>query len=190
MTQHEPAKRKVLWVPVVLGVLLIISGVFALLLPYVSIAVVEVLLAVGLMFLGINRIALGSDPGSAGGVRAMSIVVGILALVLSFTIIVAPEFGVFALLAFFSVALLFEGFGALSVAFGTKLSRGLRALAAVGGVAAIAIAFLALVYPAFGVTIIYFLFGIALILSGLFAIMWGLTGVRPTVPKPAIMASE
>ncbi len=102
-----------------LGVItgLLALGLLALVLaiPGAEFSVIVIFLAFGLLFWGISRIAIdGSNPNLPGGFKALGIIVGVLALVLSFLVLADPLFGLGLAVAFLSIGLIFGGLAAIA----------------------------------------------------------------------------
>ena len=92
-------------------------GLLALVLaiPGAEFSVIVIFLAFGLLFWGISRIAIdGSNPNLPGGFKALGVIVGVLALVLSFLVLADPLFGLGLAVAFLSIGLIFGGIAAVA----------------------------------------------------------------------------
>lgn len=104
-----------------LRVLALITGLLALILfaivvaiPGAEFSIIVIFLAVGLLFWGFNRILLdGANAELPGAIRALGIVVGILALIMSFLVLADPYFGLGLATFFLSFGLIFGGIAAL-----------------------------------------------------------------------------
>ncbi len=109
---------------VITGVLAL--GLFAIVLaiPGAELSVIVIFLAFGLLFWGISRIAVdASDPNLPGGMKALGIIVGVLAFVLSFMVLADPIFGLALSVTFLSIGLIFGGIAAIGAgAMGVKLA--------------------------------------------------------------------
>ena len=96
---------------------LLALGLLALVLaiPGAEFSVIVIFLAFGLLFWGSSRIAIdGSNPNLPGGFKALGIIVGVLALVLSFLVLADPLFGLGLAVAFLSIGLIFGGLAAIA----------------------------------------------------------------------------
>ena len=186
MEGNSPTWLRVL--AIILGILGLVAGILVLFFPGVGIFTLIIVMAVGLLFLGITRLGVSiAEPGLPGWLRALGIVVGILALILWILVLVFPGFGAPLLIAFLAVGLIFHGIDRLSVDGMNQDAPGWsRGLAIVAGVLLLIFGILVIVFPA-GIglfTAVVFL-SIALIIGGLSAIASGVAGV----PMSA-MASE
>ena len=81
------------WASIGLGILILIFAGIAISFPVGTAYLVIVFLGVALLFSGIARIAEGFAHKVSGGLRALSIGSGILAIVLSILVMVSPAFG-------------------------------------------------------------------------------------------------
>jgi uncharacterized membrane protein HdeD (DUF308 family) len=101
-------------------------GLLALILfiPGAEFSVIVIFLAFGLLFWGISRIAIdGSNPNLPGGFKALGVIVGVLALILSFIVLADPIFGLGLAVVFLSIGLIFGGLAAIaSGAAGVKMA--------------------------------------------------------------------
>ena len=102
-----------------LGLLAIILAI-----PGAEFSVIVIFLAFGLLFWGISRIAIdGSNPNLPGGYKALGVIVGVIALVLSFIVLADPLFGLGLAVVFLSLGLIFGGLAAIaSGAAGVKMA--------------------------------------------------------------------
>ncbi|MDX1534568.1 MAG: DUF308 domain-containing protein [Thermoplasmata archaeon] len=100
---------------VITGVLALGLLALVLAIPGAELSVIVIFLAFGLLFWGISRIAIdGSNPNLPGGFKALGIVVGVLALILSFMVLADPLFGLGLAVAFLSIGLIFGGIAAIA----------------------------------------------------------------------------
>ena len=100
---------------VITGVLALGLLALVLVIPGAEFSVIVIFLAFGLLFWGISRIAIdGSNPNLPGGFKALGIIVGVLALVLSFLVLADPFFGLGLAVAFLSIGLIFGGIAAVA----------------------------------------------------------------------------
>ena len=166
---------------IILGVLGLAAGILILVFPDIGIATLIILTAVGLLFLGISRLGASiSEPGLPGWLRALGIVVGVLAIILWVIVLIYPAFGAALLIAFLAVGLIFHGIDRISVDGMNQSAAGWsRGLAVVAGVLLIIFGILVLLFPSgFGLFTAVVFFSIALIIAGLSAIASGVAG-RP-----------
>ena len=168
-------------VTVALGLLGLVVGVLVLVFPDIGLATLIILLAIGLLFLGLSRLGVSlAEPGLPAWLRALGIVVGVLAIILWVVVLVYPAFGAALLIAFLAVGLIFHGIDRISVDGMNQNAAGWsRGLAVVAGVLLILFGILVLLFPSgFGVLTAVVFFSIALIVAGLSAIASGVAG-RP-----------
>lgn len=173
-----PARLRVLIV--ILGILGLIAGVLALVLREVGDAPLIIILALGLLFLGITRLGVSaSEAGLPGWLRALGIVVGILALILWILVLVFPGFGNVLLFAFLAVGLVFHGIDRATVdGMNAEAPGWSRGFAVVTGVLLIVLGILVVVFPVgFGILTAVVVLSIALFVGGLSAIASGIAGV-------------
>ncbi|MEE9592536.1 MAG: DUF308 domain-containing protein [Thermoplasmata archaeon] len=165
---------------IVLGIVGLIAGILVLVFPGVGLATLIIIMAIGLLFLGITRLGMSIvEPGLPGWLRALGVVVGILALILWVLVLVFPGFGAVLLIAFLAVGLIFHGIDRVSVDGMNQDAPGWsRGLAIVAGVLLIVFGILVIVFPdgLGAITAVIFL-SIALIIGGLSAIASGVAGV-------------
>ncbi|MFQ5919527.1 MAG: HdeD family acid-resistance protein [Thermoplasmata archaeon] len=165
---------------IVLGILGLIAGVLVLLFPEISILTLVIVMAVGLLFLGLSRLGISiAEPGLPGWLRALGIVVGIIAIILWILVLVFPGFGVALLIAFLAVGLIFHGIDRVSVDGMNQDAPGWsRGLAIVAGVLLIIFGILVILFPGgFGVLTVVLFLSIGLIIAGLSAIASGVAGI-------------
>ncbi len=165
---------------IILGILGLVAGFLVLFFPRVDIFTLIFIMAVGLLFLGITRLGVSIvGPGLPGWLRALGMVVGILALILWTLVLVFPGFGVPLLIAFLAVGLVFHGIDRLSVdGMNPGMPGWSRGLALAAGVLLLIVGVLVIVFQAGSglFTAIVFL-AIALVIAGLSAIASGVAGV-------------
>lgn len=165
---------------IVLGIGGLIAGILVLVFPEAGQAVLIIVMAIGLLFLGITRLGVSiTEPGLPGWLRALGVVVGILALILWVLVLVFPGFGPVLLLAFLAVGLIFHGIDRVSVDGMNQDAPGWsRGAAVVAGVLLIVFGILVIVFPdGLGAFTAVIFLSIALIIGGLSAIASGVAGV-------------
>ncbi|MFQ6013750.1 MAG: HdeD family acid-resistance protein [Thermoplasmata archaeon] len=165
----------------------LMAGTLVLVFPGIGILWLIIVMAVGLLFLGITRIGISiAEPRLPGWLRTLGIAVGIIALILWILVLVFPGFGVALLIAILAVGLIFHGIDRLSVdGMNPDAPAWSRGLAIVAGVLLIIFGILVLVFPAgFGLLTAAVFLSIALIFAGLSAIASGVAGI----PMPTMIA--
>jgi uncharacterized membrane protein HdeD (DUF308 family) len=165
---------------IVLGILGLIAGILVLVFSEVGLATLIIVMAIGLLSLGITRLGMSiAEPGLPGWLRALGVVVGILALILWVLVLVFPGFGTFLLIAFLAMGLIFHGIDRLSADGMNQDAPGWsRGLAIVAGVLLMVFGILVIVFPVgLGAFSAVVFLSIALIIGGLSAIASGVAGV-------------
>ena len=100
-----------------LGALAALLGIAVLAFPLFTTGVLVTLLALGLLFIGIARIVHGiSDKNISKWSKGFLVGVGILSLVVSFTVFAYPAFGVFLLTLILGISLLIIGIQSVAYA--------------------------------------------------------------------------
>lgn len=166
------------------------AGILVLAFPQIGIPTLIILLAVGLLFLGISRIGTSlGKPGLPGWLRALGIVTGLLALILWLLALVLPALGVALLLAILAVGLIFHGFDRVTVDGMNQGAPGwVRGFSVVVGVLLIIFGILVLLFPAgFGLLTAVVFVSIALVTGGLSTIVAGIAGLPQSrmAPRPS-----
>jgi uncharacterized membrane protein HdeD (DUF308 family) len=168
---------------IVIGLVSLFVGFLVIAYPGLGFFTLEVILAVGLIFLGSRDIVLGSmGRFLPKWLRTADIVFGVLAFILSVIVIASPSVAATTLIIFLYFALFFRGVAAISMAQAGKMfSTRLRATSAVLGVLSIILAIIFLVYPGLAIGTLIFALSIGLLLVGIEAIAAGVIG-REIVP--------
>jgi len=93
------------------GATAIALGLAVFVFPLVAILTLIALLAIGLMFTGVARVVIGASEGDMPGwLRALSVIVGLLSIGLSFVVILFPGFGFLTLILYMSIVFILNGF--------------------------------------------------------------------------------
>lgn len=173
----------------VLGFLGLTLGILILFFPAMGLLILVIILAIGLLFLGITRLGTAiAEPGLPGWLRALGIVVGLLAIALWILVLIFPGFALALLVAFLSVGLIFQGISLVGVDGMNQEAPGwARGFGVAVGILLLIFGFLVLFFPFFGLTTAVVFFSIALIIAGISAIAAGITGVsmETTTMMPA-----
>ena len=96
--------------------------------PGWGVASLVVLLSMGLLFAGIRSLVLVGDSRLSKGLRALSVVAGIMSLIFALLVLLFPGFAVLTLLILVSFGLVVYGFGRIAVAYMLKTVGWLRGL--------------------------------------------------------------
>jgi uncharacterized membrane protein HdeD (DUF308 family) len=102
-------RSKSRWASIGLGILILVFSGIALSFPVGTAYVVIVFLGIALLFSGIARLAEGFAAKVSGGLRALLIGTGILAIVLSILVMVSPLFGAALAGVIIAIGLLITG---------------------------------------------------------------------------------
>lgn len=167
---------------IVVGLILIFTAFYVWVYPVIAELTYVFIFGIVLVILGISRFISGfAAKNLTTGIRILLIIVGILAVVIGFYAIAYPLVGAFTLVYFFAFALLFLGFDRLALAGTAKeAEKGtwLKYLAIIVGVLAIIISFVILLYPGFGIALIFVLISLQLFLLGIELVAAGITGMN------------
>jgi uncharacterized membrane protein HdeD (DUF308 family) len=168
---------------IIIGLLSLFAGFLVIAYPGLGFFTLEVILAVGLIFLGSRDIVLGTmGRFLPKWLRTSDIVFGALAFVLSVIVIASPSVAVTTLIIFLYFALFVRGVAAISMAQAGKMfSTRLRATSAVLGVLSIILAIVFLAYPGLAIGTLILALSIGLLFVGIEAIAAGVIG-REIVP--------
>lgn len=160
------------------GVILILVAFLVWVYPLVAILAVETFFAVALIFLGFARLFGGINAKNLnGGLRALMVLAGLILLGVGMVALAFPVAGVLTLVYFFAVALLFAGIERLAV--GGMAGTGpawIKYLTLAIAVLVLVISFAILVFPAFGLELIFILISVQLLLLGIELLAAGVTG--------------
>ena len=150
------------WLLAVLGAVSIVAGVLAIAYPGITLLAVGIIFGCYLLLAGVVEIvrAIIGLPES----RALSAIAGVVALIAGLVCIRRPGHSVLALVVVLGIYLVVAGGLRLVLAFADR-----RWLAAMGAIADIALGIAILAVPKLGLTTLAVLFGISLIVRGLFA---------------------
>jgi uncharacterized membrane protein HdeD (DUF308 family) len=158
-----------------MGLIVIVIGGYVLAFPGVAILTLVFVLGIGLFVLGITRIFGAFASGVSGGMRVLSLIIGILAIILGIYVVAYPAAGALTLSFFLGFGLLLIGIEALAVGGSSGQGAGKGASVALGVIAMI-LGFVVLFWPGLALGTIAFLLAIGLILLGLEAIVSGILG--------------
>ena len=111
------------------------------------------------------------------GRRALWIILGITAMILSIVVLVYPGIGIATLIVLLSVGMLSAGFMLMAIGFLAENTSGvIRALLVIVGLISLALSIMVLVYPGLGTATLIILLSIEVIVMGAGAIGSGLIG--------------
>jgi uncharacterized membrane protein HdeD (DUF308 family) len=162
---------------IVTGLLAIILGIVVLVYPDWGVATLVIWLSVGLLFLGIRSIVLGGHKGVSNGVKALSLIAGILSLILAVLVIAFPDYGALTLIWFLSFGLMVYGFGRMFLAYAVKVAPGwMRGSMVAVGVLDVILSVVVLLLPNESLLALVIILAVVLIVSGVEAIVSGAIG--------------
>ena len=163
---------------IILGLVAILFGVAVIAMPALAVATLILLLSLALVFLGIREIILGAAVTFiAKWLRAVSVVVGILTLILSFYVIAYPGIAALTLVLFLYVALFVRGIGLLIMGGAAGvMSKRLRAGSILVGLISLVLAVVFLSFPGLAIATLILLLSIGLVITGLEVLVAGITG--------------
>jgi len=165
---------------VVLGIIAILLAIVVLAFPGLAILTLIIILTIALLIIGIGRILFGIfKRGLSGGARALNIIVGILALILAFVILLYPGIATLFLVYYLAVSLLFTGIAMIGTG-GTDKSfpSWLRGLLITVGISIFVISVVVIIFPALGLLTLLYIISINFLLYGIGRIFSGVTGVK------------
>jgi uncharacterized membrane protein HdeD (DUF308 family) len=162
---------------IVTGLLSIVMGVLVLVFPDWGVSTLVVLLSFGLMFAGFRSISLVGYTDVSRGVRAVSVISGIISLIVALLVFVFPNFGVLTLILFVSSGLLMYGVGRVFLAYKLTGTIGwLRGMIAAIGVIDIILSIVVLVLPSLALLTLAVILALVLLVSGAEMIVSGVIG--------------
>ena len=166
---------------IVVGLILIFTAFYVWVYPGIATLTYVFIFGIVLVILGISRFIAGfAAKNLTTGIRILLIIVGILAVVIGFYALAYPLVGAITLVYFFAFALLFLGFDRLALAGTAKAEEGnwLKYLSIIVGIFAIIISFAILLYPGFGLALVFVLISLQLFLLGIELLAAGITGMN------------
>jgi uncharacterized membrane protein HdeD (DUF308 family) len=163
---------------IITGLVAIILGIVVLLIPDAAVETLVFLLYIALMVTGFGRIIIGASAGFlSGGLRAVSIVAGLIAIVAAILALAYPNFGVAVLVSLFGATLLIVGLGRVIIGAMAKiLANWVRASMIILGILTIILSIGVLIFPGVALLTLVFLLSFALVWNGLDAVISGVTG--------------
>ncbi len=190
MEGTQAATKSPMWLRIVeiaFGLSAIGLVVPAMIYPPSTLFAIALLFAFALLVIGFAMIGSGFDRRLPGGLRALNLVIGFLAIPFAFWVLVYPPTGVFAAMFLLAFFLIIRGIGGIAVGAAAQGMPGwMRGVMIAVGILAISISMVILVYPVFDLEFMVALFAIALLFLGLESLVAGATGkpMRRTMPKP------
>jgi len=176
-----PAVARNWWLFVVLGVICVATGIAAIVWPHITLLTLGILAGIYLMIAAVMEI-IDAISGDAGG-RAMSAILGVLALIAGLLCIRRPGESLLAVVIVVGVYLVAAGVLRIVRAFGSVGNRWWGfAAGAVDAIAGIVV----LSWPELGLVTLAVFFAITMLFRGVFSIVIGLKlrGLRDVDPTP------
>jgi uncharacterized membrane protein HdeD (DUF308 family) len=163
---------------IITGLIAIILGIVVLLIPSAAVETLVFLLYIALMVTGLGRILIGALADFLSrGLRAVSVIAGLIAIVAAILALAHPNFGVAVLVSLFGATLLIVGLGRIIIGAMAKiLPNWVRAMMIIGGFLTIALSVAVLIFPGVALLTLVFLLSFALVWNGIDAVISGATG--------------
>lgn len=162
---------------VILGIGAFILAFVVLLYPGIGFATLIVLLSIGLVIGGFMLVADSLvDPNQSGIVRAVGVIIGLIAVVISVAIVVYPGLGTATLIIILSIAVIAVGCGIIFKALKGKQSGLVKGFLAVIGLAVIGLGIGTILSPTLASATLLILLSIALLFIGTWGLVKGLSG--------------
>lgn len=174
-TTGEKQKAWLRILEIILGIIVLILAGYVLAYPGIAILSLIFVLGIGLFILGITRIAGAFAPGVPSGMRVLSVIIGVIAIILAIYVVAYPAAGALTLIFFLGFGLLLSGMEALALG-GSFGSGAGKTASIVLGVIAIILAFVVLLYPGVALGTLVFLLAISFVILGIEAIVSGIVG--------------
>ena len=110
---------------------------------------------------------MNTETKAPGWFRVLSVILGILILIFAFAVIALPDLGLLTIVIWISITLIVVGIELLIVGIALpELSSGGRALMIIGGIAMLAVGFIAWFYPGLTIAVQIILFAVGLLVGG------------------------
>ena len=125
---------------------------------------------------------MNTETKAPGWFRVLSVILGILILIFAFAVIALPDLGLLTIVIWISITLIVVGIELLIVGIALpELSSGGRALMIIGGIAMLAVGFIAWFYPGLTIAVQIILFAVGLLVGGVASA--AMAGTSPKMPK-------
>ena len=171
------SKRSMRVLEIVFGILSIIAAGIVLVFPNIGILTVVLILSIGLLLIGIERVIMGIFSPLKKNIKKVNIGLGILAIILSIISLAFPIFAIEILILIISFALMFIGITRiLHVIKQPPAQKWLRAFSAGSGIFSIILSVLTMISPTFGIILVDIFVSFALLINGLEMITTGISG--------------
>ncbi len=164
---------------IALGVIVIILSITIFVEPRAGITTLVFLLSITLLAAGFERIAAGILPYLKKSSRIGNIILGIIAVVLGFTVLAFPLYTAFFLVTLLAFGLLVLGIARIIQGVTNKIMSKWSRGALIGvGILSLIISFIVFAHPVSGVVLLIFLLAVSLLIIGIESIVHGVSGRR------------
>jgi len=162
---------------VVTGLLSVVLGILVFVFPGWGVSTLVVLLSLGLIFVGVRSISLVGNGSLLKGLRAVSVITGIISLIFALLVLIFPSFAVLTLLILVSTGLVAYGIGRIFVAYALRNAASwLRGMIVAVGVVDIILSVFVLVLPGLALLTLAVILAVVLTVSGIEMIISGAVG--------------
>lgn len=162
---------------IAVGLLSIAIGVLVLIFPSWGISTLVILLSFGIFFSAIRSISLVGNSGLSKGLRAISVIAGIISLIFAALVLIFPGFAILTLLILVSTALLVYGVGRIFLAYTLKTTASwIKGMMVTVGIIDIILSFVVFLLPGLAVLTVAVILALALLISGTEMIVSGVIG--------------
>ncbi len=164
---------------IIMGIIAIALSIAIILNPGFGIELLVFLLSVTLFVVGIERVSIGFLPNMRKSSKITNIVLGGLTIGLAIAVIAFPIFTIGFLVTLLAVGLLFIGIARIVHGiFHKQTSKWSRIFLIGVGILSIAISFMVITNPLFGLFILTFMLAFNLLIIGIESIILGVSGKR------------
>lgn len=170
--------RSIQVLDLVVGLLLIILGAWVILGGALAEAIILLIFSIGLVLIGIARIAKGFVVTDfKPSTRAIHVFTGLLSVILALIILIFPTFGVNLLISIVAVGLFFTGVARILIFYGeAEMSLKTRVFHLIAGAIGTALPVLILIIPGLGFLTLVLFASVAFIIAGAARIVSGVSG--------------
>jgi uncharacterized membrane protein HdeD (DUF308 family) len=160
---------------IILGIIVLILAGYVLAYPGIAILTLIFVLGIGLFVLGIMSIASAFAFGVPSGMRVLSLITGVLAIILAIYVVAYQSAGALVLILLLGFGLLLSGMEVIAI--GGSVGSGASKAASIAlGIIAIILAFVVLFNPTVALGTLVFLLAITFVILGIEAIVSGILG--------------
>ncbi len=157
-----------------LGALAVILGVLVLAVDRFAVAAILILFAAAILFLGLSAIAQGiAALKLPTWLRVLQVIFGVASLGIGALYFVDPVFGLVFSTFLFGFGLAFTGFALISSSATPGLPGWAQGLKSAIGVLEILFGFIVVLFPGFGLVVLWIFMGVSLLLAGVELLLMG-----------------